>query len=309
LSIKPSIPVRTLLGLLLLAAGAPALAQAPAPDQSAAAPLGTPATAPSAPAAAPPATPPAITPSPGPPVVQPDNRIIVSGDWDTLNIGGPHAGAGGSLGYLGQPTVNTLVGIGGEYQTLAGSHWEFGSVSGAYSHALTVATRWNINGEAHEGAGQSGSTRFKYGIEALGAGLSLPSEVALTAEDRQLDVDTSHGNLPRAGLSKGWGRQWLTSVAYAKSVGGNLATDYGLARIDFISTPVRLLAGASFGHVAPAVLDIQGILRPESQRLTEFFAGVTRPSRIVDLSLLGDRIELASVLRYTVTLTATFHLR
>jgi hypothetical protein len=301
----------TLLGALLLAAALPALAQPPAPEptEPPSPPASTPAASPSAPAATPPGATTAQSAAPGQPAFQPDNRIIASGDWETLNTSGAHTGSGGSLGYLGQPSASTLIGIAGEYQTLAGVHWEFGSLSGSYSHALTRTTLWDISAEVHEGIGQAGSMHFVYGIEAFGGGLSLPSEVSLSAEDRQIDVDTSHGSLPRLGVSKGWGQHWLTSIAYADSVTGNLNTDYGLARVDFLSAPIRLLAGASFGHVSPAVLDIEGIQRPQAQQLREYFVGVTRPSRLVDISLLGDRIDLATLRRYTVTLTATLHLR
>jgi hypothetical protein len=182
-------------------------------------------------------------------------------------------------------------------------------VSGAYSHPLTQSTRWNISAEAHEGSGQTGATHFSYAIEALGAGLALPAGMSLSAEERQIDVDTSHGSLPKIGLSKSWGTHWLTSLGYADSTGGNLNTTYGVARIDFLSAPIQLIAGGSVGHVAPAVLNIEGILLPQARRLTEVFLGLTKPMRHVDVSLLADRIELQGIDRFTVTLTATVHLR
>jgi hypothetical protein len=239
---------------------------------------------------------------------QPDNRLILSGDGDSLTGVSGHGG-GGSLSYLDEINANALIGVAGEYQTLAGSHWEFGSLNLAYSHALTQSTRWNINGEAHEGSGQSGTTHFGYAIEALGAGLTVPGGVTLSAEERQIDVDTSHGSLPKAGLSKAWGTHLLTSIGYAQSTGGNLATQYGIVRIDIISRPVQFVLGGDAGHVSPAVLDIQGILLPQARRLSEEFIGITKPTRHVDVSLLGDRIDLQGIVRLTVTLTVTVHLR
>jgi hypothetical protein len=287
--------------LLALAGVSAARAQAPvaapattAPPATTAAPATTPATATSASSAA-------------APVWHPDNRLIISGDGESLT--GTNGGGGGSLEYLGEVNANTLLGVAGEYQTLAGSHWEFGSLNVAYSHPLTQSTRWDISGEAHEGSGQSGTTHFGYAIEALGAGLALPDGVALTAEERQVDVDTSHGSLPKIGLSKVWGTHWLTSVGYADSIGGNLNTEYGVARIDFLSAPIQLMAGGSVGRVAPAVLNIEGVLLPEAHHVTEVFAGVTKPTRHVDITLLGDRIDLQGVDRFTVTLTATVHFR
>jgi len=240
------------------------------------------------------------------PPSQSDDRVIISGDGATLT--GANDGGGGSLAYLHQFTPGTLIGIAGEYQNLAGSHWEFGSANVAYGHALVGQTRWNLSAEAHEGSGAAGATRFGYAIEALGAGLTLPANLTLSAEERQIDVDTSHGSLPKVGLAKAWGTHWLTSLGYAHSSGGNLATEYGLVRIDFLSAPIQLLAGADVGHVAPAVLDIEGILLPQARHLTEVFVGATRPTRHLDISLLADRIDLQGIERYTLTLTATVHL-
>jgi len=293
--------VRRLIAGLLLSAGACSAAWAQGPANAGA-------NAPSPPANSTATTPAAPATAPARPAFQPDNRLVLSGDGASLT-GVNGNGGGGSISYLGQVSPNALVGVAGEYQTLAGSHWEFGSLNLAYSHALSQRTRWSISGEAHEGSGMSGSKHFGYAIEALGAGLAVPGGLALSVEERQIDVDTSHGSLPKAGLSKTWGTHWMTSVGYAQSSGGNLATQYGLARIDFLSRPIQLVAGGDFGHVAPAVLNIAGILLPQARRLSEEFVGVTRPTRHVDLSLLADRIDLQGIVRLTLTLTATVHLR
>jgi hypothetical protein len=260
-------------------------------------------------APAPPPASPANAPAPATaPAWQPDDRIILSGDGDTLT--GIHgAGGGGSLAYLAQLNPDAMLSFAGEYQSLAGSRWEFGSFTTAFGHALTSNTRWNISAEAHEGAGQSGNVHFGYAIEAGGLGLTVPTGLTLSAEERQIDVDTSHGSLPKVGLAKAWGPHWLTSIGYASSVGGNLSTEYGVARVDFLSAPIQVFVGGDTGHVAPAVLDIEGILLPEARHLTEVFVGFTKPSRRVDFSLLADRIDLTGIARLTITLTATVHLR
>lgn len=264
-----------------------------------------------------PSTLPATAAAPGGPAApgwRPDNRLIISGDWDNLTGVQGHGG-GGSLGFLAELNPDTVLDFAGEYQSLAGSRWAFGSFTAAYGHALTSNSRWNISAEAHEGVGQtqgtarSGTLHWRYGIEALGAGLSVPGGVTLSAEERQIDVYNSHGSLPKAGLAKSWGSHWLTSIGYAQSEGGNLSTQYGLARIDFLSAPIQLFVGGDAGHVAPAVLNIEGVLLPEARKLTEVFAGLTRPNRYVDFSLLGDRIDLHGIVRLTVTLTATVHLQ
>jgi hypothetical protein len=237
---------------------------------------------------------------------KPDDRLLLSGDGATLS--GSKGGGGGSLGFLHQATAQLLLGIGGEYQRLADSHWEFGSLNAAFTHALTTNSLWSVRAEGHEGAGRSAAHRFGYSIVAAGLGVAVPGGVGFDLEERQIDVDTSHGSLPKVTLSKSWGKHWLTALAYARSYGGNLNTEYGLARIDFYGPGVNLLAGGSVGRVSPAVLSVNGVLQPQARHLKEGFFGITAPLPRVDLTLLADDIDLAGIKRFTVTLNMTVHL-
>ncbi|HEX4049949.1 MAG TPA: hypothetical protein VHY19_03610 [Steroidobacteraceae bacterium] len=243
---------------------------------------------------------------------QPDDRLIISADGATLT--GTSGGGGGSVTYLHQPGPNSLLGVASEYQRLAGADWTFVSLNGSYGNALTANTRWIVHGDVHEGIGNSqagvnNSQAFHYDIEAGGLGLSLPYGVSVDAEERQFDVDTTHGSLPKATLAKAWGRHVLTTVAYARSYGGNLDTQYEMARVDIYGPGFALLGGASFGRVTPAVVNIPGVLSPAAKHLSEPFVGVTKSLSRVDLTLLGDDLNLAGIRHLTVTLNCLVHLR
>jgi hypothetical protein len=253
----------------------------------------------------------AATAAPAPPIIvqsefRPDDRLLLSGNAATLTDS--KGGAGGSLGYLHQATAQLLLGVAGEYQSLADSHWEFGSLNAAFTHALTTHSLWSVRIEAHEGGGRS-THEFDYSIVAGGLGIAVPGGFGFDLEERQIDVDTSHGSLPKFTLSKSWAPHWLTTLAYAHSYGGNLDTEYGLVRVDFYSRNVNLLAGGSFGQVNPVVLNVAGVLHPEARHLKEGFVGVTAPLSRVELTLLADDTDLAGIKRFTVTLNMTVHLR
>ena len=51
------------------------------------------------------------------------------------------------------------------------------------------------------------------------------SKFSVQLEARQIDIDTTHGNLPKLGLTYLWTPRLLTNVSYAHSVGGNLGTE------------------------------------------------------------------------------------
>jgi hypothetical protein len=240
------------------------------------------------------------------PTWQPDNRLVFSGNGESLT--GTRGGEGGSITYLGEPDASTLFGVAAEYQNLAGSSWAFGSVNAAYNQGQAGDWRWGLHADAHEGDGRTGSQHWDYSIVAGGAGFTLPVGLSLDLEERWIDVDTSYGNLPKLSLSQPWGPHWLTSFAYARSVGGNLDTAFGLGRVDFYGPGFNLLLGGSLGHVNPTVININGVLLPESRHLAEVFGGVTKPLHRVDLTLLADSIDLQGIERLTLTLNITVHL-
>lgn len=237
-----------------------------------------------------------------------DDELILSGDGATLT--GTNGGEGGSANFL-HSTPHTVIGVGGEYQKLANANWEFGSLTGALRGGSGDA-KWSLDGEVHRGAGDideyAGTHHFDYGVEALGASGTFFNQVTLQVESRQFDIDTTHGNLPKIGLGVLWARSWLTSVSYARSVGGNLGTELATFRIDRFGRVVNFVAGAAAGHVAPAVVNIQtGALGPAPQ-YREGYAGFTRKFTRLDVGLLGDYLTLSGTRRVTLTLTFTVHL-
>ena len=241
-------------------------------------------------------------PPPGPAL----DRIVVGVDGAALT--GTNGGEGGAVAYLHQEGA-LLVGLGAEYQRLATSKWGFGSFNIAYSHPMTASSSWNVHAEAHEGTGNVAGAPFLYSIVAAGVGAALPGGIGADVEERQIDVDTSHGSLPKISLSKGWGKHFLTSVGYGVSVGGNLNTSYTLARVDFYGPGFSLLGGGDVGRVSPAVVNINGVLTSQARHLNEVFAGITKPLKQVDVTLLADRIDLAGIDRLTFTLNFSVRLQ
>lgn len=237
-----------------------------------------------------------------------DDQLIVSGNGATLT--GTSGGEGGSLNYVHDMTRG-VISAGGEYQKLATSRWAFGSLTGAL-RAGTGDTKWTIAGEAHHGAGELdeavGTHHYGYNVDALGVSGTFHNELTLQLETRQFDIDTTHGNLPKVSLGMLWARSWLTTVSYANSVSGNLATEYAGLRIDRYGRVYSFAIGGAAGHVAPAVVNIQtGALGPAPQ-YREGYVGFTRRFTRADLGVLGDYIDLNGTRRVTLTVTVTFHL-
>lgn len=234
-----------------------------------------------------------------------EDRLLFSADGATLT--GGSGGGGVSALWLRTFAPQDVISAGGEYQQIANAHWTNGVLSGSLRLGNgTPATA--LYAEAHEGAGDIAQRGFHYSVVTAGV-LNTPTQwLTVQLEERRIDVDTSHGNLPKLGLSFHVAKPLLLSASYADTAGGNLGTHLTTLRVDYVGAALNALAGAAGGRAAPAVLNLLGqIVRP-SPKLTELFAGVGRSFGQSDWQLLADYQDVEGFKRTTITLLCTLHL-
>jgi len=235
-----------------------------------------------------------------------DDRIFLSADGATLT--GTDGGGGGSLAWLHNFDANTLAGVGAEHQGLGPAQWTFGSLNGA----LTVGPddqKYSLYADAHGGAGDDGPRAFHYHIENAGVIGTYFHHLSAQLEDRRIDVETTHGNLPKIGLSNLWDPHWLTSAAYSHSVNGNLGTRLGQLRVDHYGAAMNVLAGVSFGQASPWVLNNLAQIVAPAHHLKEGYAGISKPVPRWrgEWLLVGDYQDLAGSKHVIITLSYNFH--
>ena len=219
-----------------------------------------------------------------------DDRIALSANGSSLtNTGG---GGGASATWLHNFDADTLLGVAAEYQALSVSHWAFASLNGAMTRG-PGNQRYTFYGEAHEGAGRDGPHAFKYRLEALGVTGTYFHRLSATVEDKQVNVETTNGNLPKLQLAYLWNPKIQTTVGYQHSFGGNLGTRLTTARIDVYASQVSFLAGAALGQASPALIGQALTLGPHDLR--EGYVGVIKsfPKLRGDLSFTVDYQRLS----------------
>jgi hypothetical protein len=199
-----------------------------------------------------------------------------------------------------------LVGVAAEHQQLSVADWTFGSVNGAFTFG-PEDQRYSAYAEAHEGAGDDGPNAFHYSIEAIGLSGSYFKRLTALLEDKQIAVESTHGNLPKLGLAYLWNPHLQTSVSYSHSVSGNLGTRLTGLRLDAYGPRVNYLAGAAYGPASAAVLGLDFTV--PVHRLKEAYAGVSKPLPRwrSDLTLTADYQDLAGSTRITITLNYIVH--
>jgi hypothetical protein len=248
------------------------------------------------------------TPTPPPPVSAPSaNSLIFSANGSTLTDAS--GGGGGSIGWLHDFSAGVL-GLAGEYQTLADAHWEFGSLTGAVSTG-SASAKWTFSADAHLGSGDiavfQGLRRFNYDIEGADVAGTFGSKLTLQLDAQQYDVDTTHGALPKVGVGYLWTPHWQTTVSYARSVTGNLGTELETARVDHYGRTVNWLLGGATGHVAPAVVNLYTGINEPAPQLREGYLGLSQSFAGSDWSILGDYMKVANEKRITLTVVCTLH--
>ena len=241
------------------------------------------------------------SPSPSPGAVN-DERLVFSTDGSRLT-GGIGAG-GGSAAWVGNFGSGTVIGAGAEYQTISNAHWTLGTFSGALAPALTT----HLYVEGREGAGDVGNHAFHYSLLVGGLLYQVSSAYSVQLEERRIDIDTSHGNLPKLGLSYRVTPRFLASASYAASLGGNLGTHLGTGRLDYTGSSFSALAGIAGGTVAAAVLGLNGVVVVPAPQLREGFLGIGKALRRTDWLLIGDYQDVGGTKRVGLSLTCTVHL-
>jgi hypothetical protein len=233
-----------------------------------------------------------------------DDRIVLSADGSTLP--GTNGGGGGSIGWLHNFDADTLAGAAVEHQVISVSQWTFASVNGSVIRAFGDA-RYGIYGEAHEGAGDDGPNAFKYSVLAAGVVGTYFQRLSVQLEDRQYDVEKTHGSLPKLALSYVWNPHVVTTISYADSVSGNLGTHLTAGRIDLAGPNVSFLGGVAFGQVSPTILGVEIVI--PGKTLSEGYVGLTKhlPQARGDLTLVVDYQDLSGSSRVAVTLNYMFH--
>jgi hypothetical protein len=233
-----------------------------------------------------------------------DDRIALSADGSTLSH--TDGGGGGSVAWLHNFDPSMLVGVAAEHQQLSVARWTFGSVNGALTFG-PEAQRYAAYAEAHEGAGDDGPHPFHYSIEAVGLSGSYYHRLTALLEDKQIDVESTHGNLPKVGLSYLWNPHLQTSVSFSYSVSGNLGTRLPGIRVDAYGPNFNYLAGAAYGPASAAVLGIDFTV--PVRRLKEGYVGISKPLPHLrsDIMLIADYQDLSGNKRTTITLNYIVH--
>lgn len=243
-----------------------------------------------------------VTAAAAAPAPDPD-QLLLSVSGSTLESAS--GGGSGSLSWLHSFNTDTLLDVGGEYDTIGNAHWALGTLSSSLSGG-SPANRWTLTADGRIGAGDIGPHPFDYDVEAVRFTDTVNHFISMEVETRQFDIYTTHGNLPQAGVSIFPNAHWMLGAGYAHSTGGNLGTVYESARVDHFGSRVRWFIGGAQGHVAPPVLNVQTGATGRVPRYWDGYAGVARSLTSTQWTVSADYLDLpGSTRRITLTLTCS----
>jgi hypothetical protein len=233
---------------------------------------------------------------------RPSDKLAISGSASRqIDV---DDGGGGSLNWLHYFTPGAIIGVGAEHQFIADARLNFGSVRGSVSRG-EPGSRFSVFGEVNYGQGDDNGRDFDYSVAVLGISHAFSQKLYVEVESRQIDIDTSHGNLPKLGLTYVWTPRLLTYVSYARSVGGDLGTELTSARIEYYWPALNLKFGGSSGRADPSVLVLQPGITAPAVSSKQGFVGVGKTFKRGEVQLLGDYLKTGEAEKVTVTLSYT----
>lgn len=211
-----------------------------------------------------------------------DDRLTLSANGVSLTD--TDGGGGGSIGWLHNFSPDAVLGVAGEYQTIEDAQWAFGTVSASLTRGASNARR-SLYASFSRGAGDDNTHDFTYQSGTLGVYLPLRGRLSMQLEDQQVDVDTTHDNFGKLGLSMLWSPRLQTAVAYT-------TTKLGSARVDYYG-PLHWLVGGAIGKADAVVVNVQFGAPVEGRDLREAFGGFSKSFGRAELLVLLDYLELA----------------
>lgn len=221
-------------------------------------------------------------------------------------------GWGAAAVWLHNFSSNTLIGLGAETQEIksdiSDARWTFGRLS--FNHGFGAAeTRTNLYFDASIGSGHDDLHDYDYTIVTAGMYQALTRQLTLQLEDKQVDVDTVRGNLPKLGVQYLWTPHLATSVGYAYSVSGNLDTKLATARVDTYFDAANFFVGLANGQAAPVVTGLPVGTPVPGFILHQYYVGMSKPFSRADLTAVLDYQRLGNSSHWTLTFNTMLHKR
>ena len=238
-----------------------------------------------------------------------EDKLALMGSGSTLtNTSG---GWGASALWLHYFNADTIAGLGAEHETIGDARWNFGKLT--LNHGFGAAdARTNLYLEGAEGTGKDNVHDYDYSIWAVGVYQNFTRQFILQLEDRQVDVDTARGNLPKVGVQYLWTPRLATSVGYAHSFNDTIQmrTRLPSARVDGYTKSVNVFAGLANGEAAAILIDPNsGTGRDRPSILHEYYVGIGRAFARADGTVVLDFSRLNGNDHWTLTFNATLHKR
>jgi hypothetical protein len=234
------------------------------------------------------------------------DRLSLTAAGHTLT--NTNGGWGAGALWLHNFSADTIFGLGAESQTIGEARWTFGKLN--FNHGFGESQdRTNVYFDSSVGSGHDNLHTYDYLIGTVGVYQAVTKQLTLQLEDKQINVDTSHGNLPKLGLQYLWNPHFSTSLAYAYSVSGSLDTKLAMARVDGYTKTMNVFAGLANGQAAPIVTGLPPGTPVPGFILHQYYVGVGRTFSRADTTAILDYVRLGNSNHWTLTFSAMLHQR
>jgi hypothetical protein len=228
------------------------------------------------------------------------DAVYVSGRLAFFNTGS--TAGGGGIEWLHPVTPAASLNLGAFAFSYPDSQWSYGKLGGNY---FLYQRKTILSGEANVGAGSGTSGAFTYQIfKAEITQAVIDKRLYVAIEEQYFHVGRPEENLVKVGLIVHPIHALTARLGYYVHTGGNVESQFFVARADWLVRQVTLMAGGGVGQTVPERFNLitgTGAV----VHMEQFFAGVSVPVGRQELSIIFDTMRFHGTGFGTVQLFTT----
>src|SRR5689334_13151466 len=221
--------------------------------------------------------------------VSSDNSILVTASADRFNSG--DLGSNASLDWIhhfaSRPGLQRTHTLGVAAFSAGDSRWSFAKLGAAYSLSDSIT----VQGQASVGGGKAAGEGFGYQVYDSSVSAKVDPRAYIRLGHQFYQIAGSRSHLLKPGLVLVPTHRVQADLTYARSVSGNIGSQFFSARIDFSTRTIDWLGGFSAGDSTPANLNLEIGSTSHTQNFRDVFMGASFRLPQSVLTVMADFLD------------------
>jgi len=233
----------------------------------------------------------------------PSDALILTGGFNRVSSAADGGSASLDWVHLTWPGKTYTAGV--EVHSIGNSRWSFAKISAP----LLKQERGELRIRADLGGGKTVGEDFPYQIYEASASYQAARRLYLTLNEQYLRIGDARGHLLKPGAMLLLSPRLTAEGSFARSIAGNIQTQFAAGRLDLAAQPVGIFGGVVIGHTAPEIVKVGIGNGTPGQDLREAYFGVRLRFQEIEWTVVADFPDLGTNRQQTLTVGVKLPLR